>query len=186
VIFIKDKYTGLTLGILVLVVLISGCVTGSTNASFESVDMTNNTYSGDGVSFDIPSNWKVSKIVDESNTNINIDKDSSNENTRITVVVSPNPKELSYPDLVNMIQNPTNPGGYQKISNSTMNVVGHTAYENIYIVNDSSIFNETLKEEDINFIINGYTYSLVFRAPENSFENEKSNFDITLKSFKVI
>ena len=97
---IQDKYTGLTLGILVLVVLISGCVTGSTNSSFESVDMTNNTYSGDGVSFDIPANWKVSKIVDESNTNINIDKDSSNENTRIIVVVSPNPKELSYPDLL--------------------------------------------------------------------------------------
>ena len=75
VITIQDKYIGLTVGILVMVVLISGCINGLTTGSFNSVDMANNTYSDDGVSFDIPANWQVTKIVDENNTNINIDKE---------------------------------------------------------------------------------------------------------------
>jgi hypothetical protein len=35
-------------------------------------------------------------------------------------------------------------------------------------------------------IIKNNIYSLNFRAPEKDFENEKSNFNITLKSFKII
>jgi hypothetical protein len=63
--------------------------------------------------------------------------------------------------------------------------LGHTTYENTYIINDSSLFNETLKEEDIDVIINGYIYSLIFRAPENSFENENPTLTSPSRASKL-
>ena len=77
-------------------------------------------------------------------------------------------------------------GFMEKLSNNTITFDGNTAYENIYIVNDSNRFNQTMKEEEINFIKNGKTYSLIFDAPQNTFDTEKSNFNITLNSFKIL
>jgi hypothetical protein len=84
-----------------------------------------------------------------------------------------------------MIQNPTNQDGTE-ILNSTTTVDGNMAYENTYIVNDSNRFNQTMKEQQINFIKNGNTYALIFDAPVHSFDQEKSNFNITLNCFKVL
>lgn len=76
--------------------------------------------------------------------------------------------------------------GPWKISNSTITFEGTNAYENIYVVNDSDRFNHTMKEEEITFVTNGKTYALIFDAPENTFDSEKSNFNITLNSFKIL
>ena len=43
-----------------------------------------------------------------------------------------------------------------------------------------------MKEEEITFIKNGKTYGLIFDTPENTFDTEKSNFNITLNSFKIL
>ena len=171
------------LGVLILIVLASGCITGNMN----NVNVVNNTYSGEGVSSKIPANWKVSKLTDETNTNIKIDKNNSTDGTLITIAKLPNPKGMSDQDGINAIQNPTNQGGnYQKISNNTTTVDGNTAYETTYIVNDTSRFTQIMKEQQINFIKNGTTYALIFDAPENTFDKEKSNFDITLNSFRIL
>ena len=135
-------------------------------------------------------------------TSINIDKTNPNDNrqtnigdyifnkgssTQITVAVSPNPKNMSDQSIIDMIQNPNNQGGnYQRISNSTVTVDGNTAYENIYIVNDTSRFTGLTKEKEINFIKNGNTYGLIFDAPVQTFDQEETNFNITLNSFKLI
>jgi hypothetical protein len=197
---LQTKYIGLILGVLVLVISISGCVNSNTK-----VNMVNNTYTGEGVSFNIPNDWQVSKITDGSTTNIDItnnnrvdglianiartssvNSNSNIDNTQITVDISPIPKGMSSQYAVNIIQNPQNQGDYQKISNNTITVDGSIAYENIYIVNDSNRFNQTMKEQQINFIKNGTTYGLVFDAPVQSFDQEISNFNIILNGFKVL
>ena len=181
-ILLQTKYIGLILGVLVFIILVSGCVSG--NAT--KVNVVNNTYSGNGVSFKIPSNWQVTKVVSESNTNIDINKNNPKDGTSITVAISPNTKGLSNQDLINMIQNPTNQDSTKEILNNTTTVDGNIAYENTYLVNDSNRFNQTMKEQQINFIKNGNTYALIFDAPVQSFDQEKSNFNITLNSFKVV
>ena len=194
----QKKYIGLIVVISIIVILSVGYITintfGVSGSSFGSftdtgsvtqVDMQGNTYSGDGVSFNIPTNWQVDKVVDGTNINLNIIKNNSNT-TRITVAISPNPQGLSNQDIINMIQNQTNEdGNWEKISNNTTSINGNTAYENKYKVTDSSMFNEPTTEEDITFIENGTTYTLIFQAPINEFNNEQTNFNITLNSFKV-
>jgi PsbP-like protein len=182
VILLQTKYIGLILGVLVLVILVSGCIADSKTM----VNVVNNTYSGEGVSFNIPNNWQVSKIVDGSTTNIDINKINPTDGTSITVAISPNPIGVSNQDLINSIQNPTDQAGRKKILNTTSTVDGNIAYENTYIVNDSSRFNQTMKEQQINFIKNGTTYGLVFDAPVQSFDQEISNFNITFNSFRVL
>jgi hypothetical protein len=185
VIFLQTKYIGLIVGILIIIIGASGILmsSGLFVNSITNVNVINNTYSGDGVSFNIPPNWKVSKIVANPNTNIDI---NSTDGTSITVAISPNPKGMSNQDLINSIQNPTNQDGTKEILNSTTTIDGNIAYENTYIVNDSNRFNQTMKEQQINFIKNGTTYGLIFDAPVQSFDTEISNFNITLNSFKVL
>lgn len=148
--------------------------------------MNGNTYSGDGVNFDIPSDWQVYKSQEGTNTNILIVKNISNS-TQITIVIAPNPKDISNQEIIDSIKNPVNEddGNWVKISNSTISINGNTAYENTYNVTNSSQFKEPLIIKEINFIKNGYTYGFNFLAPTNEFNNEQTNFNITLNSFKV-
>jgi hypothetical protein len=202
---LQKRYIGLILGILIVVVLSAGYIIDNMTGTVTNINMDGNTYSGDGVSFNIPANWQVSKIVDGSTTNIDITNNNPivdgsianiamtnntnynpNNDTKITVAVSPIPKGMSNQHVIDMIQNPQNQGNYQKISNNTLTVDGITAYETLFRVNDSSISNEILTSEQIIFNKNGNTYGLTFQAPENTFNQEKSNFNITLNSFKVL
>ena len=178
----QSKYIWLISGVLIIVILVSGCVTGNTNR----VNTVNSTYSGGGVSFKIPTNWQVSKVVSGSNTNIDINKNNSKDGTSITIAISSNPKGMSNQDLINLIQNPINQDGTKEFLNNTTTIDGNNAYENTYIVNDSCRFHQIMEEEQITFIKNGNTYGLIFDAPLQSFNQEKSNFDITLNSFKVL
>lgn len=192
--------------LIVLVVALSMVITsGLFVSSVTNVNVVNNTYSGEGVSFKVPPNWQVSKIVDGSTTNIDIinnaivdrpianidatnntDSHPNSDNLQITVDISPIPKGMSNQYAINMIQNPQNQGDYQKISNNTTTVDGNIAYENTYIVKDSNRFDQTMKEQQINFIKNGSIYGLTFDAPQDTFDSEISNFNITLNSFKIL
>jgi hypothetical protein len=178
---------GLIIGVLIIVVIALGVVvaSGVLTSSLTKVNVVNNNYSGEGVSFNIPPNWQIYKIEVGSNTNFDIAKDNSND-TKITIAISPTPKGMSNQDLINSIQNPSNPSSYQKISNSTIIVDGNTAYENTYIFNDPSKFKLPMEEQQINFFRNGTAYGLLFDAPENTFDTEKSNFNITLNSLKIL
>ena len=190
----RRYYIGLLLVISIIVILsvvyITTIILGasgsiSSSGSVTQVDMQGNAYSGDGVSFNIPTNWQVYKLVDGTNTNINIVKNNSNT-TQITIAISPNPNDMSNQDIINMIQNRTNEdGNWEKISNNITSINGNTAYENTYKVTNSSMFNEPTTEEEIAFIKNGYTYTLIFQAPINEFNYEQTNFNITLNSFEV-
>lgn len=200
----QRKYIGLIAGILIILVVALSMViiSGLFVSSVTNVNVVNNTYSEDGVSFNVPPNWQVSKIVDGSTTNIDIinnaivdgpianidvtnntDSHPNSDNLQITVDISPIPKGMSNQYVINMIQNQ---GDYQKISNNTTTVDGNIAYENTYIVKDSNRFDQTMKEQQINFIKNGSIYGLTFDAPQNTFDSEISNFNITLNSFKIL
>jgi len=182
----QKKYIGLLIAISIIVIMSLGYITANMFGLIGTkVDMPGNTYSGDGVSFDIPSDWQVYKVSGGS-TNIIIAKNISNS-TQISISIAPNPKDLSNQDLIDSIKNPVNgdDGNWEKISNSTISINGNTAYENTYNVTNSSLFKEPIIMKEINFIKNGYTYGLSFQAPTNDFNNEQTNFNITLNSFQV-
>ena len=64
-ILMQCRYIILGLGILLMIVAASGCVASNTN-----INMNNTTYSGDGINFNIPENWSVSRT-DAPDGNIN-------------------------------------------------------------------------------------------------------------------
>ncbi|UTB31872.1 MAG: photosystem II reaction center PsbP family protein [Methanobacterium sp. ERen5] len=183
----QKKYIGLIIAISIIVIISLGYITANMFGLIGTkVDMQGNTYSADGVSFDIPSDWQVYKVSEGSSKNIIIAKKISNS-TQILISIAPNPKDLSNQELIDSIKNPVNEadGNWEKISNSTISINGNTAYETTFNVTNSSQFKEPIIMKEIDFIKNGYTYGLSFQAPPNDFNNELTNFNITLNSFQV-
>ena len=106
----QRKYIGLVVGILIIIVVAYGVVmsSGLFVNSVAEVNVVNDTYSGDGVSFNIPPNWNVTKIVAGSTVNIAI---NSTDGPVITVAIIPNPEGMSNQELIDSIKNPTNQDG---------------------------------------------------------------------------
>ena len=140
-----------------------------------------NMYSGNGISFNYPSNWNVQTDNRAGNKVIMVVSDD----TIFQVSILPKPPGMSNQEAITAIQSSTYPDGFQKISNNTLAINGNTAYETIYAVNNPSIFHEIIIIQQIVFVKNGTTYSLDFQAPNNEFNNEKPNFDMILNSFKI-
>jgi hypothetical protein len=183
----QKKYIGLIVIISIIVILSVGYITATMFGLIGTkVNMQGNTYSGNGVSFDIPSDWQVYKVTQGTSTNINIVKPNTNS-TQITIAIAPIPKEVSNQELIDSIKDPVNEGygNWVKISNNTISINGNTAYENTYNVTNSPQSKEPLIIKEIDFINNGYTYGFSFQAPVNEFNNEQNNFNITLNSFKI-
>jgi len=185
------KYIGLIIGILVFVVLSSGCVSIDDLVKNMSLNNTgNSTLSAYNVSFNYPSSWYAYIDNKAGNHTIWVSR-SSNDPLAPTLQVDiiSNPKYMSDQDAVNLIQGGTYPYslypyGWTKISNTTIQIEGKTAYEEIFRVNDSH-YTELMKNQQISFVKNGNTYILDFQASYNDFDNEKSYFDMMLNSFKV-
>ncbi len=142
-------------------------------------------YSGYNVSFNYPQNWHLTTFVDKSGENhmIVVTENASSFNPTLFEVQSINNNGMSEQDAINEMQNSTMDGA-TKISNDTITLDGETAYENIFLVNNT---HETdMKVNHIYFEKNGITYAITLQAREIYYDSEKSNFDIFLKSFKVM
>lgn len=73
--------------------------------------------------------------------------------------------------------------GSTRISNDTITLDGEKAYENIYFDNNTL---KNMRVNQIYFVKNDITYVITLQANTTNFDNEKSNFNIILNSFKVI
>jgi len=182
---ISRKYIGviiiLILSFLVLNFSASNISNIANSNNIKVYNSTTNTYSGNGISFNYPSNWNLqTDNLDGNNAIIVV-----SNNTTFQVSISPNPPSMSDQDAIIAIQSSSNPDGFQIISNNTLIIDGNTAYETTYTVNNSTIFPEIMTDQQIAFVKNGTTYGLDFRAPINDFNNEKPNFDMILNSFKI-
>jgi hypothetical protein len=212
---LQGKYIGLIIGFLVLIVLASGCIYNDevTNNSSNSTQPVK-TYSAEGISFNYSGNWHVSPSVAPDGTGtISISKDPfisigilsfdfqlspSPSAPQITVqitpnnVVSPNSSEQG---VINQLPegvasdmpgsvNSEIPEGWNEVSNGTITISNETTIEETFTVNDAH-YAELMRFEQVNFMKNGKTYSMLIQATDNDFDKEKSNFEIILNSFNV-
>ena len=182
---ISRKYIGLIIILMLAFLVLSFSADNISNIAnsnnIKAYNSTTNTYSGNGISFNYPSNWNVQTNNQAGNNEIMVVSDD----TVFQVSILPKPPGMSDQEAITAIQSSTYPDGFQKISNNTLTIDGNTAYETIYAVNNPSIFHEIIIIQQIVFVKNGTTYSLDFQAPNNEFNNEKPNFDIILNSFKI-
>lgn len=152
-----------------------------------------NTYFGNGISFNYPCTWALSNDTSDTSENIFSDNDVDNSITvfenpsedspQFEVQIIPN-NGLSDQDAINQAQNGQDIE-WVKISNSTTKIDGNTAYKSTFTDNDTNIFTQLMKIQQIFLIKNGNTYYLTFQAPNKDFDKEKQNFDLILNSFKI-
>ena len=166
--------------LIVAFVAISGCTSNYGNTS--SVK----NYTGNGVSFNYPGNWTLDNQTSGNDTIMVTDMSSINGSrvtTSFEVQIIPQ-NGLTEQSAIKQYNNTILPSGWEKISNNTLIIDNKTAYQRTYIVNDTN-YNQTMRYSDIFFIKNGNIYSITLQAPDNTFNSEKSIFDIIINSFKV-
>lgn len=153
-----------------------------------SKNITTSVYSSDGVSFQYPSSWNINKELNGNDTIISgyIENFSLFNIAPFNLQISPN-YGMSDDDFKEQMQNTANGNGltdiWSKVSNSTIEIAGKSAYLEIFNVYSiwPPIWNH--KVETITFTKNNYTYSIILEAPQDEFS--KDGFDIILNSFKV-
>ncbi len=148
--------------LLIGLVAISGCTSNTGNST---PSMKN--YTGNGYSFNYPSNWTVN-----NDTDVLLIYSNADSNTQTTLQVMLQSGGLNNENII-----PTT-GNFTKVSNSTATVGNVTANEVIYK-------SDLLRFSTVYFTKNGKTYIFNFQAPDNEFDKEKINFDTILNSFVI-
>ena len=197
-----SKKTSIFMIILVLGVLILSILTysqvynlinpGSSNHSSVSKLVNNantKSYSSNNISFNYPADWTLMTTNAGGSDIITVSKnDFSNNNqddiTMFELTTLAKPFSLSDQQAIKMIQN-SRSTGWKHISNSTLTIDNNKANEDLFIVNDSSNFTKIMKVQQISFVKNEKIYTLIFQAPENSFDSVKSYFDTILNTIQI-
>lgn len=171
----RNQIGGLIIGFLVLGLLVHILIE-NTNAP--------KTYSGNGISFNYPANWTIS-FPDTSGTytTSSIIVSKYNIMSGPQLQINSMPSSMSTQDVINSGQNFRIPGG-SIISNGTLQIDGNTAYQITYVDHNNGP-NRNMRFEQIGFVKNGKIYSFLLQAPDIYFDNETSNFNMILNSFKV-
>jgi len=167
----------------------NGNATSTANTSITSnmgngsaTDISTNTYSAHGVSFNYPNTWSMYSDNSSGDEVIVVYKDDS---TQFQVQITPN-NGMSEQEVIDSMENSIYFfGWWNKISNSTLTVDNKTAYKDTFTVYSLMPFIIDGRYEQIYFLKNGKTYSMLLQAQNNDFDKEKQNFDIILNSFKV-
>jgi hypothetical protein len=144
-------------------------------------------YSGHGVSFNYPVNWEVESYPQDGCELLLVSDmySASQEAPSLQIDIVPNPADMSDQEAFDSFVSSPQPSGYKKISKSTLTLNGNKAYENTYTINDKSVYNQIMEDQEIYLIKNHKLYILDFIAPYKTFSNEKGTFDILLNGFKI-
>jgi len=142
------------------------------------------------ISFDYPKDW----VIKEQNNNltasgavVQIIAPNSNNNTGIVVLKEKKTNENvtleNFRDtfLGILYAQYAGNGSNKNVSEKQIELSGVKAYERIFKLNMTNI-------QEIRAVIlykEGYFYVLLLTADQNQFENEKSNFDMVINSFKI-
>ncbi|HMK54772.1 MAG TPA: PsbP-related protein [Methanobacteriaceae archaeon] len=165
-----------------LVLFVSGCTDNTKNQ----------TYSGNGISFQFPTNWE--QLPPE-----NISASTLGSAEIIAAVVDPNSiQNNSYQTLVFVQRAPTSvtmveamaanrasieSAGGQVISQNDLTVNGIAATELIYIVSTPS--GVTKKERMVVLDKNNTRFYIICSTPADGFDSQQSNFNQIIQSFQI-
>jgi len=190
---------------MVAVVLTSGCtsldgVLDMINSKMGNKQLTNDTsyvnicantptktYSAYGISFKYPNSWSAESENESGSNMIFVLKEISFNNVQFQIQIVPN-NGMSEEEAIRQIQDgnlfqSTISPSWEKKSSYTMTIDNKTAYEDIFLVNDSH-FSKIMRIAQITLVKNDKTYLMLLQAPDEEFDNEKPYFAIILNSLK--
>lgn len=176
------KFAGIVIGILAFVILTSGCIfIDNTLDSF--TNSPTKTIKAYGVSLEYPSSW-YAYASNKTGKMIFVDKENGFNIVQFTLQIMSN-NGMPEQQAVNDIQEgDAYYPGWDKIGSNTLTIDNKTAYEDIFIVNDTH-YSKLMKISRIILVKNDKTYLIHLQAPETEFDKEKVNFNVILNSFKV-
>lgn len=194
---ISSKYIGIVIGLLTFVVLTSGCtsitnlITPSNNYSVNdtSYNITSNTstttlsYIDDkfGISFKYPRSWYVFDDY-QSGSNMIYASKNINDDVEVQIQIIPTINKPEQ-DAIKELQESSGPG-WSKKETYTIQIDNNTAYEDVFIVNDTN-YSKLMRFVNIYFVKNETMYLIMLQAPDKDFDKEKPNFSIIINSFNV-
>ncbi len=163
-------------------VLTSGCT--SVNELVKNIgnNSGNSTFSAYGVNFNYPSGWMAVADNQTRSNSISVINDSSFNGVQFNLQIMNN-NGLSEKGVIKQLENTKTPG-WKKISHSTLTIDGKKAYKDVFIYKNGDS-TQNMRFEQVYFVKNGKTYIMLIQAPDNDFENERSNFNTILNSLKV-
>lgn len=167
------------IGFMVFVVLTSGCITISNN-NLNNYQNTTKNFSYNGVNFSYPSNWQVSVSNDNENQNIIVTKDYY---TQLQIMITPN-YGMSEEGVLHQKNNTVYPG-WKKISEDTLILDNQTAYRTIFNGNDIVFFFNQMRHEEILFVKNNNTFTILTTVPTKNYNEEKQSFESIMDSIHV-
>ncbi|GAB6056365.1 PsbP-related protein [Methanobacterium movens] len=181
------RYGGVITGLICLIVLTSGCVSMEdlTSGYLSGDNLSNSTrkITAYGVSFEYPSGWFANADNTTGDNTITASKDFGFNNVQFQVTVWNN-DGMPEDSAVNLLRENDSPG-WKKISSNELTIDNKTAYEDVYLVNDSH-FSKLMRISSIILVKNDKSYMMFLQAPDDEFDSERANFDIILNSFQVL
>ena len=181
------RYGGVITGLICLIVLISGCISMEdlTSGYLSGDNLSNSTknITAYGVSFEYPSGWFANADNTTGDNVIIATKELGFNNVQFQVQIWNNngmPEDRAVNELRNIQTQ-----GWEKISSNELIIDNKTAYEDVYLVNDTH-FSKLIRMSHILLVKNDKTYMMLLQAPDDEFDSEKANFDIILNSFRVL
>ncbi|MBU4534579.1 MAG: hypothetical protein KKF16_01840 [Euryarchaeota archaeon] len=181
------RYGGVITGLICLVVLTSGCISMEdlTSGYLSGDNLTNSTgqITAYGVSFEYPWGWFANADNTTGDNVITASKEFGFNNVQFQVQIWNN-NGMPEDRAVNQLREMNSPG-WEKISSNELVIDNKTAYEDVYLVNDTH-FSKLMKISHIILVKNDKTYMMLLQAPDNEFNSERVNFDIILNSFRVL
>ncbi len=174
------KYIVIVIFLVCSVVFASGCV------SHNKVSNTTKTYDENNISFTYPGSWEIVNATSPNAIVAVADPNSIQNGTPTTLVVIQKPNVPAGFDLDTVYTsnyaeffNNTN---YQRISDGNITVNGENAPENVYQTNTSV---NPIQYSAVWLNENNNIYVILSAAQVTDFENQTSNFNLIINSFKV-
>ncbi|MBR0473017.1 MAG: hypothetical protein IJI98_10010 [Methanosphaera sp.] len=162
--------------LIVIVVSLSGCITDDLFKSGE-------TFESNGITFQYPESWQVVNSVAEGSIGAVADK----QNSKISAVVQQVPSELGADiqeacsnNNKNLVKSPN----YVNIQEVKTTINNQSVIVHRYLVNEAD---GTQKEHVATWIkmSNGKMYVVLFSAPLESYESQRSSYDLIMGTFKL-
>lgn len=162
--------------LIVLVVSLSGCIT-------DDMSKTGETYEANGITFQYPEDWQVVNSVAEES----VGAVASKENPKVSTVIQQVPTELGTDiqtacsnNNKNLVRSPN----YINLQEVQSTVNNQTVILHRYIVNEDD---GSQKEHVATWIqmSNGQMYVLLFNSPLESYDSERSNYDLIVDTFAL-
>ena len=186
----RNRIGLILIGILVLVLVVYNLTGNPEDYKITSNNVSSNTYSGYGVSFNFPSDWNLTTDYNQGSDSsqgviITVSPNEEDDEAPLFEVLTMPNQDMSDAEALKAVQDSTDPTWHQ-ISNKTTTIDNTTAYVTTFTVDDPKDFTENMTLEQVNMVKNGNTYTLMIQAPVNDFKNNQANFNIMLNSFKIL